>query len=840
MRSPHSPTVLVLLLASLLAGGAEIAGAADTDGGKAYAREQLVREARRMVRPDAVVATDLAALKAALAQDMKLHAAWQATTDEERRLIEVWGETIAARRLLLGDPSIMDSEGKPLPPTDGALADARKLLRWVLADVPEHTGCGVSIRAAGVPADDGQSFTYPTLPAVSAPGPANGAEAAPGGRPAGSGQPPAPVPPVAPAVPGTPTLEAWARAIRAAVGGALLAKELEPAVCDDVSSLQQAAATPTPIREPSEPGLKLKRQALETDEPFAYNAALVALRRLQAAERVDAFRADRPAQGLVDDGTVREKVQRAEAIAARLKTLEKQRDELLGRLDGMATDLDNWKTMAAILSVQIEDRRGQLAAAAPAPAPAEAKPSAPDLALRVLSGQETTVALEMRLLYLAAARSEARLGLLKEPNDTSGLLEQLIQATLDELAAARAVRALYEEELARVRRERRLDKLQSEARRLRARVEAMGSPESLSAQAALRRACYQALLEVNAVVQVAVRKRRALGDWATQVPVKAAAETRADDPVAFARDPGAAAWDAATLMRWRELLPRPAFDADLIAEHYAAGERRLKRLRATLRGAVDDAVLRERLATLTAAAERALAPLARSNDWALRTYRLQGLLDGWRRDFDDALSGMEQEKARIAERQAGIRSYQEALLALGTRSFGIRVVSDLDASDLSAAAGDGLDAIGEVRDWVTVAEPEASSWQFARDHWLGLLIVVATILLVIFGVPRVRILIERRLARWAMRFPSLRWGDASVSQERQDAKARKAQEAREAEELRRTVAAETPGAAPVVAAAAPSPSGPPPPDGQAPEARAAGDPAELPDEDGKPGGGVTS
>ena len=796
----QAPLGLLLLLMAL---PSALADTPEADGGKAYSREQLIREARRMARPDAVVATDLEALKAALAEDMKLRAGWRASGADERALLEIWDGTIAARRLLLGEPASVDGEGKPLAATDGALVDARNLLRWLLADVPQHKACGAMVNSPTAPAegDRERDFTYPFLPTAPT------APATPATPEAPAPTTPAPTTP-APAATAAPTLDAWARAVRDALGGSLLGKEVLPAVCEDVWRLLEAEKTPTPIRESSVPGLRLRRNAMETADPFAYNAAVVALRKLQAAERVEAFRADRPAQGLVDDSTVREKVLRAEGFAERLAALEKQSSELVERLDAMGTDLDNWKTMAAILSVRIEDRRAKLAAATPQPPPNGQVPAPPDLLLRVLAAQETTVALEMRLLYLAAVRADVRLGVLKGKNDPPGLLEQLIQSTRDELAGAQAARALYEEELARVRRERRLDRLQGEARPLKARMEAMGDGTDLSPDAALRIKGYQSLLDVNALVQQAVRSRRALGEWATEVSVKNPTDARAEDAVSFARDPATAVWDTATLGRWRELLVRPAFDAALVAEHYAVAESKLRRLRSTVRKAVDASALRDQFVTASEAATRALAPLAERGDWALRTYRLPELLEAWRRDFDDALSGMEKERERITERQAAIRAYQQALLALGSRSFGIRVVSDLDAADLAAAANDTLDGAERTGDWLLLEQPEQNAWVYARDHWLGLLGVLATLVLVIRGTPPARRGIDRWLARRAARIPQLEWAGASVSRERQDAKARKEKEEQQAAALRKSAEAEVQATAPPEPAAQTAPDAP--------------------------------
>jgi hypothetical protein len=252
--------------------------------------------------------------------------------------------------------------------------------------------------------------------------------------------------------------------------------------------------------------------------------------------------------------------------------------------------------------------------------------------------------------------------------------------------------------------------------------------------------------------------------------------------------------------------------------------------------------LRERHDAAVATVKQRLAALGARRDYVLRTYRLPELVQTWEKDFEDSLEGVQRETDRIRERQALIRRYQQQLLDLGSRSFSIRVNRNLDTADLAGAASDTLAGLEQARRWTMLEDPDRNAWQFIREHWAGVLAVLAAILIAIGGTPWMRRRLEGWLARRAARYPQLEWSGASISREREEARARKEQSdavvaAREAELLSTLKAELPPPEAPSPAAppAEPPPSSPTPAPSPAPVLPQA--PAAPPETDRK---GATS
>ena len=464
----------------------------------------------------------------------------------------------------------------------------------------------------------------------------------------------------------------------------LVGKTLSTAPKADLSALFEAAR-----REASPGGVAV----VQVDEvSFELNDPLLRLLAAQSKERFEAYSAEAPSRGLVDESTVREKARRAAERRAAADAFERRRGEAVASLDAMALRAYQLRREASDLAGAIDEaQRADAAPAAPAapavppamgdetpppPPPPSPTPAAPPAAvpmsprLRVLEAREALATLQMRLLYWAALRTEVRIRLLEE----AGKLART-DAVAAELALAR-----FADELRRVRGERQLDRLEYEAGLLRSALEAAERGATApgadrSGLPAARAEVQRALLALNAVVSEGVRLRREV-DRAE--PAKEARPAASDPGVSTSeelflyRDPAGSALDVGYARGALEHVGR--FDAGLVAANHAAVVRRIDALRARQRAVAPREDLRRRYDVALAEAEGAIGRFA-----ALAPLRTQWMVEGFRRDleqyrtdFDDVRKGLDAERTRLEEQLAALAGLRDALLRQGVRSFGVQ------------------------------------------------------------------------------------------------------------------------------------------------------------------------
>ncbi|MHC5010315.1 MAG: hypothetical protein ACYTG6_05105 [Planctomycetota bacterium] len=804
-----------------------------------FVREALLREARRAAPTDATAPTDLTDAMAALEADIAFLADARTQDESEARLLAALQQTVEERKLLIGEPLLPAEEEAPGEPpaeieaasepvfTPGAIQQARDLYEWLLG----RSYCAVEIQAmrGGKPvgAPTAHEWMKPAEPAAGGEAPAAEGGEANGGElptpppgegaaspaPDGEGEQPAPpaeapapeepAPPPPAARP--PTIQDWAREVQAK-RGSLASDVIRTVACFTIDRLEEARERPLPDfeggGEEAPTGRTLRRFALlPEEEPFAYNAAFVSLRREQSKERITLF-GEEKAPGLVDEVIVREKARRAATLREAVTGLETHRDTLRQAMFSLAEGLDLWKFTAAELASRIEEERERIEAARPAGAgdgEGAEEPSAVEaesLLLRVLEAWNATVTLEIRLLYATALRTDERLT----------LLDQLILAAGNEAGAAEGARDRFQTRLTVLRQERRLDRLEHEARTLRqsrrwaeSRAKAPGVWQD-------RLAAVDAVLALNAVVQEAVRRRRSLSESQREAPAPPPSgpppstapgddseegETVVD-PIALHRAPRSRTWTLDTIRQSQEALAAHGFPRDLVAEHHEVADETISALRAALdaTGGLND--LSARFEQAKAAADAALAKLT-PRDYFARTARLAPTRDIDVSDFGEAIASIEAERGKIRERIVALQAYRHALENQGRDSFGVRINRDLGANDLGRAFGETTDALENAGRWLSF-EGEDNLGTWARRNWLGLLaflaVIAAGFLLVRYGRRGLDSWLERR----ASRTRELRWTGASMREEREMAKERKAQEKAAAEASEEAILREAEGA----------------------------------------------
>jgi len=523
---------------------------------------------------------------------------------------------------------------------------------------------------------------------------------------------------------------------------------------------------------------------------------------LQATQRNAAMGEEKPSVGLVDESTVREKAKRAVRLRARAEALRQRRQDLLDRLDRMTLDLDAWKAQAALLSGLIEEEKQETAApstdSAAAPdeaAEASAEVAAPsDLTLRLREAQEAAISLDVRLFFQTVVRAKVRLG----------LLGQLIQIAEGEARGAEGKRDEFARALEQLRNQRQLDRLRADERliegwlaRAKARKPKPKSPEGDRVRA------YEAVLAVNEITQDAVEKRRRLSGAgleptgapgaasdkeekppkatsanageATNIPLPKGDRRRLSP---LTRDPDLRPWRTADVEVLRQEVDEPslrsAYDADLVARHYAAATRQIQILEAALRDASVEASLPERFRRGMKAARASLEPLAARHDY-VGTVHLPRMLEGFQRDFDESLKGIAAQRGQYEEELRALRSYRRHLLGLGTLSLSIRTNEDVRGEELLDAARSLGARLGN---YVRLRGPHGGPGLDAviARRWPVFLALLAALLLVIWGARRGRWAIDAWLERRALAIPALRWTGAGVREERSLARQRKARE----------------------------------------------------------------
>jgi len=531
-------------------------------------------------------------------------------------------------------------------------------------------------------------------------------------------------------------------------------------------------------------------------------------RKAQVAARVADYQADRPARGLVSEGTVREKAERAERTLKPAGPYEQRLLEIEQALDRMARAEGMLKEDAGQLGFQLEAAKRRREALGKDGD--EAAVGVADLELERLQLEEIVDQQQLRLLYITVRRAV--------------LATRLFGAALEQVkaeaqAADRAHQA-YESELIRMRRARQLDRLDFVMARLKAerkRMAAVGAKREGEAKAILTAydGALEHLMAVSRLTREAVTMRRALearvkphqgaddtapttrederGCLPDETEAEAAARkakvarTAADDPLRRFRHPDPESITANYVRDATKVLNDPAWSAALAAAHHDAVKTRIAALEEALGlvAAADD--LEARFKTARAAAAAAL-------DAVETSARGQGSAAGWwldrvrrRRDqdlvrdaksFTETLHGIREERKAIQDDLARFRAYRGRLLGLGTRSFQIRVERTLDPDRLAEAYADTGAALGEAGRWVTLQGKE-NAGTFLGGHWKLILACLGVLVASIFFVRLGRRTLDGALRRLAHRVPALRSEPVTVRAEEAHAKREKAlQEAR--------------------------------------------------------------
>ena len=774
--------VLPALAALLLLALPPARGDEDRQVGRAERRKQLVAEAGAAdTQRDGSAA--LEAMRRSLAADRAFAASIRPADEAQAGRLRAFEATLAERALLLGEPGTDAQAG------GGALGAAERLRRWLVGRLP----CRVLLTNPPPAPPEERAYDFPPPEPAASEDPVEPPAKAPGNGDAGSKEPAAPngdappaapkdtpkAPKAAPPAPKTPQELAavWARGVRDAEGAAFVQRVIRPSACADVDVLLRAAEQEPVYVHESLRGLS--RHAITgTGTAALYNMPSIVLRRLQAAERQMRMQADRPQPSLVDQAMVREKEDAVRRYAAALEELDGVRQGLVRALDDMVRALDLWKTQAALVATEIDDVRRTLAEAG-GDADAVAAREAEHLPLRLAQARESLATLEIRLLLSTASRAAYRLELL------DGLERSLKQ----ELREAEEVRARYDEALLRLRTARRIDRLERDLRRLRT-LQTDGVSSQVAGPVEERRAAYEALVALHELALEAVRQRRAMAvgvraePEAKPVPETTGAEPgdapgggapavatgpHLSPPVAM---PASASWDVKFLdLARRELRDpalREAFDARLVAAHYAEASEEVRRLvRAQHEGSRGEG-LRARYAVALEVARAALAGLGRDT-LSMRVYRLPEMLASANDDFEAAMVGIAEQRERNRERLGALVSYQRLLSRQGTRSLLIRVdrsFRDPYFGDVMRETRDALESAGS---WASFqGEEHLGSWM--RAAWPKLLLA-----LVAFGVAWLLAKLMRRavdagIDRIVAELPDL---GASVREERERARQRR-------------------------------------------------------------------
>jgi hypothetical protein len=524
-------------------------------------------------------------------------------------------------------------------------------------------------------------------------------------------------------------------------------------------------------------------------------------REKQVTPRVEAFKAEQPSTGLVNDGIVAQKLQRVNAYAARIARVEKARAGATEALDRLVIAERTLQDEAGRIGFELEEAKRKAETGGDAAAQG---------VLAQLRLREIVLEQKLRLLYLTVRRAALRME----------LQDVALRQYKEESDAAKLAHQRFDAELSKLRRARQLDRLASETRALgerhdeaHARAEKEDEPERALWTAYDH--ALEALIELNATTTAAVRMRRALERSATAptggaAPASeaaagaagAAAEkgakapgggfTTAEDPLRRFRDPKPGSLDASFVRDATALLDHPDWDAHLAASHHDLVRRRIEALETALQGIKGRATLEARFQEAVAGAQKALEEAKalglkgkdpyrwRTWVWRLERQNLQPNVSA----FKETMAGIEEGRLQVEKELAAFRAYRKRLLGLGSRSFGIRVQRELDADRLGDAFGDTAGGLRDVGRWLSF-QGEEHLGTFVARNWAALLGALALLIGLFFAVRLGRRGLDRVVRRLASKVPQLRAEPVTIRAEEAEAKRGKAvleAAARQAEE----------------------------------------------------------
>lgn len=532
------------------------------------------------------------------------------------------------------------------------------------------------------------------------------------------------------------------------------------------------------------------RRALVLPDELSWEVCRVLSRAYvrQAEVRREAYGLEAP-KGHVNEGTVREKRERAERARKRESALIELRTRLDAALDDMVAAERYWRRKAGRIGFQVEDAKRREAGGEPAPAS--------DLPFAALELEELVAEQELRLLYLAVRRVEVRIALIGEAQ----------RAIEGEVLAADAAFRRFDEELSRIRRERQLDRLRYDASELSSEIkdirqELEGQSEDLRPAWESFTEGLAALLKMNELTASAVQIRQRLETNASRAPARAAvvenpcepgahptstapksngapAEANgAPDPLAEFRAPSPEAIDEAYVKRALPRLEDDDWGIGVVAANYQAVDDMIVALRKSLRQAEAIDPLQARYAEeLALARQRLDAALANSKSLDIR-YRardaLQRHLPATNDAFEETRLGIADQRRRVKERYDALVYFREQLTELGEKSLGIREQRRLTPERIRQAADESAAALARIKRWVLM-EGEDHLGSFAVAHWLGLLLCTAFLATSLLGVRFLRGRIDQRLQSLAARIPELRRSGVGISAEDESARREQAE-----------------------------------------------------------------
>lgn len=708
---------------------------------RAYAREQLLVEARRALGGgDGASVTQLDAQLDQLSDDRDALAARArpappAAAGDEPEWARL-ADLVERRAALLTGPATASRGGESA--AGGAIADALWLLRWLRG----QETCSILVRARG-PGGEPVMRTYPPET------PRTGEAAAE--------PPPDAVPP--------PTGLAVVEEL-IAKEGTLLGKTFEASPCRPFLALKPVAEAEAAV------GRGVIKTLISPDA-WTWNEPLLRLRQGRSKERVEAWGKEAPGLALVDEATVREKARRVAQRREEVEADEGRRKEVVRNLDELVGAASSLRAANAELAAQIEEARAALPPAPEKPAGGEAPPL--PVGLRVLEAREALGSLQMRLVYLAALWLEERLRLVDEG----------LKLARRELAAAEAAHRRFADEMQRVRSERLLDRLTYQRLRLeqdleRARASTLAAPARDAFVAA-----HEATLRANAAVLDLVRLRRPTRPSSEAAPASAPAappspaaapssapapaSPRDGDDLAPFRAPTADALDGAYVKAAAEHVG--AFDAALVAAHHDAAVRRLERVRSQRERLAGAETLERRGAASIAEAVEATDAFARAAPrGAWRAVDLRKDLEALRDDLRDAAAQVAGERARAEGDLAALAAYRALLLDQGPRSFAIRENPQVGAEAMGRGAREALAWLESAGRWLAFRGDDHLGTFLARRPWRAAALVVLAVGFAVL-IRRTRRALDRTLAAWS----GLRTtpGGAGVAIEERIARARR-------------------------------------------------------------------
>ncbi len=598
----------------------------------------------------------------------------------------------------------------------------------------------------------------------------------------------------------------------------------------------------------------------------------VEARKRQVDARVVAFTNDNPPRGLVSEGTVRDKAERAQRLRDTASALAQDRDVLVAALDRMVFAERLLKEESGRLGFLIEEAKREQAQRAEAKAQAAADKAAAEKAAAEKAAAEKAEAekaappkdapggdlppndmppkdappkdappsdappndvapdddpekrqaseklwelqlheiideQELRLLYIAARRADV---LIKN-------YDAAINQVKEEAQAAAGAHGRYESELVKMRRERQLERLgweESELKRLRKQAGA-SAKDGDAASRPLWSAYEEALgslIALNRLTGEGVALRRALEarvkpdcgpggadaaagtDEEGCLPGEApefdqpAPATQADLPVAKDelrryRAPNPGSFDADYVRDASEMLDHPAWDGALAAEHHRAVQDRITALEQALSFVGKAPELNARFDQAARKADEALARVEQLAAGSSQSWRWRRRLGQHRREdletdrsaFLETMRGIDEEQDEMRSLLGSFRAYRDRLLNLGSRSFQIRVQRTLDPDRLEAAYDDIDATVENTGRWLTLRGDEHAG-TFIQRNWVMLLaclgVLVGSVLCVRFG----RHGLDRLLRTLASRVPALRSEPVTVRAEEAQAKREKAEQ----------------------------------------------------------------